>query len=315
MIPFHLIYSFLFKSFNIKSESETIEHLRDEGVTSVIIIKRSWIFALKMIWIPILIGCIASINIYIALAYFTDAGLKNTLLIGVGISVVLFLFSVISYLLHFRKIYAAPKIENDLNKLLENLKEWDASFIRFFDQTILNQWIIIGLIICGIYFYIGHTMLSWDWITLVDSGLLFCQWILLWHYRKRMMDLEMDYNIVVPGKVIFVNQSGLLSSTYIVESEKIKTIRSSFPSWIASFFHYGTIEIMTEGDSSVMQGTMPMYYVTNPDETVQFIQEIVNPDKIQERRNMMQNSNIRKDEITPEEVSYDVKWTVRDVLR
>lgn len=313
MIPFHIIYSFLFKSFNIKSEIGTIERLRDEWVSGIIIIKRSWIFAIKMIWIPILIWVIASINIFIATNYFEDNTLKNTLLLWVGISVLLFLFSVVSYLLHFRKIYAAPKIETDFDKLMKNLKLWDASFIRFFNQTILNQWIIIGLIVWSIYFYLGHTDLPWDWITLVDSGFLLCQWFLLWKYRKRMMDLEMDYNIAVPGKIIFVNQSWLLSSTYIIESEKIKTIRSSFPSWIASFFRYGTIEIMTEWDSSTVEWTMPMYYVTNPDETVQYIQEIISPDENEKWKITYSTNN--KTELTPKKVSYDVKWTVRDVLR
>jgi hypothetical protein len=65
-------------------------------------------------------------------------------------------------------------------------------------------------------------------------------------YRKRMMDLEMDYNIVVPGKIFFVNQSGVLSSVQSLESDKIKTVRSAFPSKIASFFNYGNVEILTE---------------------------------------------------------------------
>ena len=62
-----------------------------------------------------------------------------------------------------------------------------------------------------------------------------------------MMDLEMDYNIVVPGKIIFVNQSGMLSSSQAVEGEKVKTVTAKYPSFISSFFQYGTIEIMTEG--------------------------------------------------------------------
>ena len=51
----------------------------------------------------------------------------------------------------------------------------------------------------------------------VDILLLFLQWILLGRYRKRMMDLEMDYNVVIPGKIMFVNQSGMLSSVNTIE--------------------------------------------------------------------------------------------------
>lgn len=55
---------------------------------------------------------------------------------------------------------------------------------------------------------------------------------------------------------------------------KIKTVQSIFPSKIASFFNYGTINILTEGDSAMI-GTMSMYYVTNPDKAVSLIQSLV----------------------------------------
>jgi hypothetical protein len=90
-----------------------------------------------------------------------------------------------------------------------------------------------------------------------------------------MMDLEMDYNIVVPGKIYFVNQSGVLSTIQTIESDKIKTVKSSFPSKIASFFDYGTVDILTEWDTQAMMGTMSMYYVTDPDRIVSNIQSLL----------------------------------------
>jgi hypothetical protein len=90
-----------------------------------------------------------------------------------------------------------------------------------------------------------------------------------------MMDLEMDYNIVVPGKIYFVNQSGVLSTIQTIESDKIKTIKSSFPSKIASFFNYGTVDVLTEWDSEIMLGTMSMYFVTDPDGIVTSIQSLL----------------------------------------
>jgi hypothetical protein len=51
----------------------------------------------------------------------------------------------------------------------------------------------------------------------LDIVLLFLQWFLLGRYRKKMIDLEMDYNIVIPGKIMFVNQSGMLSSVNTLE--------------------------------------------------------------------------------------------------
>lgn len=84
------------------------------------------------------------------------------------------------------------------------------------------------------------------WILATDVLIISLEVVFLKLYRKRMMDLEMDYNIVVPGKIYFVNQSGVLSSIQTIESDKIKTVKSSFPSKIASFFDYGTVDILTE---------------------------------------------------------------------
>jgi hypothetical protein len=108
-------------------------------------------------------------------------------------------------------------VESDAEKLFQSLAEGDRYFIRFFNQTILNQWILIGLMIWSGYYYIGHMDLKWSMWILVDIALLFFQWIILSRYRKKMIDLEMDYNIVVPGKIIFANQSGMLSSSQAVE--------------------------------------------------------------------------------------------------
>lgn len=55
MIPFDKIYSWLFKSFNISGETELIERLVGDGYAEIMIIKRSWIFALFILWIPIVI--------------------------------------------------------------------------------------------------------------------------------------------------------------------------------------------------------------------------------------------------------------------
>ncbi len=97
---------------------------------------------------------------------------------------------------------------------------------------------------------------------------------LLRKYRKRMMDLEMDYNVFVPGKIFFINQSWLLSVVQSIEWDKIKTVQSIFPSKIASFFNYGTVHVLTEWDTAMI-GTMSMFYVTNPDKAVANIQQLI----------------------------------------
>ena len=189
---------------------------------------------------------ISACNLYISYFSYPDNTLRYSLLIGVSFSLVFFVFSVWGYLSHFREVYDVPKISAETDELIDKLHEGDTYFARFFDQTILNQLILIGLTIACIYFYFSYTNYTWSYWLLLDAGLFCLQWFLLKYYRKRMVDLEMDYNIVIPGKIMFVNQSGMLSSSQTVEGEKVKTITANYPSWIASFFHYGNIEIMTE---------------------------------------------------------------------
>ena len=82
MFPFHRLYSAIFKSFDISSETTTVARLREEGVKKIMIIKRSWIFGLAMIWIPLIILLIAACNISISYFYYRgDEALRYGLLI------------------------------------------------------------------------------------------------------------------------------------------------------------------------------------------------------------------------------------------
>lgn len=332
MLPFHKIYSAIFKSFDLKSETNTIKSLIHDGVSRVLIIKRSWIYALSLIWLPLFIFVIAIANIAIALVYHKELITQYSIVLGVGFSILFFIFSVWNYISHFRQIYKTPKVRTDYDILLTELELWDKYFIRFFNQTLFNQLVLIVLIIWWGVSYLSFMKESWSMVIWVDILLLFLQWILLGRYRKRMMDLEMDYNIVIPGKIMFVNQSGMLSSVNTIEWDKVKTVWAKYGGWIGSFFNFGTIEIMTEGDNMSMTGTMPMYYVTAPNETGRLIQSMLNREATEEPlipiAPTLPADNISStqvpqetpeesvwEKIGPKEVTYDVKWIVRDVLR
>lgn len=82
-------------------------------------------------------------------------------------------------------------------------------------------------------------------------------------FRAKMINLEMDFNIVVPGRLFTINQTGILSNTQTLDGDKVKTVRATFPNKIASFFNYGNIDILTEGDEGTL-GAITLYYVTSP---------------------------------------------------
>jgi hypothetical protein len=108
-------------------------------------------------------------------------------------------------------------------------------------------------------------------------------------------------------------------------------VSAKYAGWIGSFFNFGNIEIMTEGDNMSLTGTMPMYYVTAPNETGRLIQSMLNreltneplipiapklpADETQATQVPVAADTDDESKIGPREVSYDVKEIVRDVLR
>ncbi len=274
MIPFHLIYSWLFKSFRINWETELIDRLISEWYTSIMIIKRSWIFALFVLWIPIVILGLSGLSIWIALYSLSSSGLQYIIIGGNILMSFILIISSWSYIQHFREIQSSASISTDPSLLRADLHTWDTYFTSFFNWSITNQLILSMTIISEICLIVIYKSRLGDhfWILSTDILIISLEIVFLKMYRKRMMDLEMDYNIVVPGKIYFVNQSGVLSAIQTIESDKIKTVKSSFPSKIASFFDYGTVDILTEWDTQAMMGTMSMYYVTDPDHIVSNIQ-------------------------------------------
>ena len=276
MIPFDRIYSWLFKSFNISGETVLVERLIADEYQRLLIIKRSWIFAVFTLWLPICILILSGISIFIAYSSIDIPAVKYTLIAGNLIMSVILIISSVNYIRYFRSIHHETEIVTDMHVVRDELALWDSYFVSFFNWSITNQWILILIIIIEVTLVLlyntqigGHF-----WILATDTFVILIEIALLRHYRKRMMDLEMDYNIIVEGKIFFVNQSGLLSTVQIIEWNQIKTIQSVFPSKIASFFNYGTINILTEWDTALI-GTMSMHYVTDPDRIVTYIQILI----------------------------------------
>ncbi len=276
MIPFDRIYSWLFKSFNISGETVLVERLIADGYKRLLIIKRSWVFALFTLWLPISILILSGISIFIAYTSIDITSIKYTLIIGNLIMSIILIISSMNYVRYFRSIHHETEIVTDMHVVRDELELGDTYFVSFFNWSITNQWILIVIIIIELILILtyGDQIGEYFWVLATDTFVVLIEIWFLRQFRKRMMDLEMDYNIIVEGKIFFVNQSGLLSTIQTIDWNKIKTVQSIFPSKIASFFNYGTINILTEGDATNI-GTMSMYYVTDPDRIVTYIQTLI----------------------------------------
>ncbi len=121
MIPFHHIYSWLFKSFRIAGETDLIDRLINDGYEKILIVKRSWIFALFILWIPIVILMLSGLSIWVALYSLSKSGIQYSIIIGNIMMSSILIVSSWNYIRHFRDIQSSAKISTDLVALRQNL--------------------------------------------------------------------------------------------------------------------------------------------------------------------------------------------------
>lgn len=276
MINFRLIYEKIFNSFDISADTKFIEELEKDWIEKIMIIKRSRIFGVFISRMFLIILILMIWNSY--LIYLNFSKELYTAYILIGLLIFNILYWIISVLLYFKKFsniyWRRPQIIETKN-LKELLKLWDKAFEKFFNQTIFNYFILIWVVI-----YICYDLVFWQWITnvwalwITNIILLIAQIHLSSKFKKKMCDLEMDFSLIMPGKVIFYNQSWLLRNILTINSEKIKTITSNFGSFIWSVFNYWNIVVMTEGDSEDIW-EMKLFFISHPTETVYEINELL----------------------------------------
>ncbi|MDD5770046.1 MAG: hypothetical protein PHE25_03695 [Candidatus Gracilibacteria bacterium] len=281
MINFRKTFEFLFKSFDISGDTKLIEKLETEGIRFLMLIKRHWIFGVLKSWRVIAVVIIAFINAYIL---FSDKG--NTIIsIIIGVFLLLNVFYwvliICIYLIRFYKIQGnEPHIE-DIYSCLKKSKNSDIIFTKFFNQTIFLLLTLILITIFTGFSAVSSLVLGGGvdgfGIGVINIVLLIVQLGLFFGYLQNMMNLEMDFNIIIPGKILFYNQNGLLGTSQSMNAEKIKTMNTKYSGLFGSFFNYGNIIILTEGDKE-SNGEMMMDYIGNPTKTVKEVQKVISND-------------------------------------
>lgn len=117
MIPFHKIYGWLFKSFSIDSEITLIDRLVESGYQHIMLVKRSWIFILFVLWMPLIVFLLSMMSIWFASSSISHVLIKSTIIIGNILMSVILLISSFLYIRYFRNIHGAPSIETDMEKV------------------------------------------------------------------------------------------------------------------------------------------------------------------------------------------------------
>lgn len=248
-------------------------------------------------------------NVYLILKHFDTSTFGIILAVFVGLNILGTIYSSFRYIWDFRANYRTNARILHTADLIQRLKNGDASFVSCFNQLQTNFLIFLIVIIVYIVhiFFIAE---SFEFtFAILDVICILFQLFLIRHFIRLIIDLEMDFNVAVKGRMIFINQEGVFSDINTIESDKIKSIRSTYPNFIASFFHFGTVEVLTEWDEAMMWHNM-IEYVDRPEQTVQNINillsgKIVLEEHIHNR--YLQNIFAKFPELTGEERKKAIK--------
>lgn len=286
-IPFYKIYKYFWKTFDVSDDAKLIDKLKKEKKKEAIVVKRSWLYWLAISWILIITLFVSFFNVYNLYKSFIISWNQTLWYIMIGLllySTTMLILSSFYFIYNFRKTYWKWNNIEPIEKVIEELNNWDDLFIKFFNQITTNLFLFYILIVIYIVFIIFQIVNIWElWYSLIysffDISLLFLQIWLMKYYRKKMIDLEFDFNIITPWMLYFINQSNMSWSTQTLKSEKIKTIKDvSWQNFIMSFFNLWNIIVLTEWDQW-WNWTMDMFFVDNPKETVKNIYTLMNKEE------------------------------------
>lgn len=279
LINFKTILEKILKSFDVSADTKAIERLKHDWIRFLMVIKRHWIYGIIHSWRVLAVLIISFANAYFLIFDENHNYFSIAIAIFLIINVLYWCYIIIDYLYHFFKIHGSTPHIEDIESAIAKNKKWDIIFTKFFNQTIF-LFIIMLLIAVFIILYTFYTIKSFEdvwfvWINTLNIFLIIVQLWLFIGYLKNMVNLEMDFNIVVPEKIYFYNQAFLLGSSQSMNAEKIKTMNTVYPWYIASFFNYWNIIIFTEWDNETNNWQMAMSYIWHPNKAIKEIQTVL----------------------------------------
>ncbi len=195
------------------------------------------------------------------------------------INIIFIILSSIIYIHRFQKIHKKEGVltgVHDIELVRKAIIEEEAIFSKFFNQISTNYYLFIIATFLYVYYLLFGKIDSIDFSAISEVFFLIIQILLIGYYRRHMIDLEMDYVIVIPNRIYFMDQIGIYKRTQSIKwVTNIRLITSSYPSWIASLCNYGTIEIIVKSDTPAIVTSYHMRYVDHPIETVNQINQLI----------------------------------------
>lgn len=284
MLNFRLIFEFLFKSFDISWDTKVIEKMEQEWIRFLMVIKRHWLYAVINSWRVLVVIKIVLLNVYLLVFNnWTEYNIISYIIAWLLlINIIYWLIIVVNYIKKYYHLqWSKPYIE-DIYSCIKKNKESDKIFTSFFNQTIF---LLLFLVLIGIFTLITSwiSLLNWNdlssWINVINTLLIFIQiWLFYW-YLNIMINTEMDFNVIIPWKILSFNQIWMFWDTKSMNSNKIKTMNTKYPWFIASFLNYWDVIILSEWD---LQNYWEMIidYVWDPIKSVKEMEKVLRNDLV-----------------------------------
>ena len=282
MINFRVIYEYLWTSFRVERDTQLVDNLQQKGEWYAMMIKHTWFFGLfTMLKVLLPIVILSGANIFFVYSRFHGEVMGIVLWIVFAILACYLVFVSLNYLRNFHKNHHQSFEIRNLEDIHNELVEGDKLFTAFFNQLqTLYFFLIITVsfdIIYIIYqvFRTGNAFLaSSTYYMLLEIVCLVIQIYFNRLYNIQMINLDMDYILATKDQVYFLEQKAMYTDSRSLERDKIKTIRSTYPNFIASFFGFGDIAILLEGGDDLTHGIVQMQTIQAPEETVAHMYEL-----------------------------------------
>lgn len=281
IINFRSITEWLFKSFDVAWDTKLIEKFEQEWIRFLMIVKRHWIYSILSIWKVFFVVIIWFVNIYLlAFASENPDVVSEIISILLWVSVIYWVIIVITYIYRFCKVHWSKPYIEDIYSALDKSKSSDKIFTRFFNQTIFLLIFLLWITVFSVFTSVTNLLENLDWtfsFWIANAFLLIIQFWLFYSFLNNMINLEMDYKIILPWRIYFYNQRWIYWDSQTMSSNKIKTINTKY-SWIFnSIFNYWDIIVLSEWDKE-NNWEMKMDYVGYPQKTVEEMNKVLNND-------------------------------------
>lgn len=284
MLNFRSTFEFLFKSFDISGDTKMIQKMEQEGTRFLMVIKRHWLYTIINSWRAIIVVVVAILNAYLLVFYdgvahnITSYVIAGLLLLNVAYWIVV----VINYIKKYYDLQGSKPYIEDIYSCIKKNKESDAIFTSYFNQTIFLLLFLVGIaaftgFTSAVALLAGKDLSSG--VNIVNTLLILFQIWLFYGYLNIMINTEMDYKVIVPWKILSFNQRGVFGDTQSMNSDKIKTMNTKYPGFIASFLNYGNVIVLSEWDLH-NNGEMLIDYVGDPVKSVKEMEKVLRNDLI-----------------------------------